>query len=517
MKIGFANIFSFRPHVEHLYYLSTLLKQSGVGAYFLTCDSSVSNCYARALKGSSKLKECPKCILGGVRTYPVGSICSISANEAKLDATTLDKLALSSSCTLNRTESEREWNDPEVVAVRRSLHKPIAKVYHSALRWIERKGLDAVVCFNGRMDLPRAVTYACEQADIPFVTHERTWFGDGLQLIPNANCLSIKALCKMASEYADKPLTKNQAKIAGKLSSERFLQRNLLEWRLYNQNPEPTPWPLAASSPRVLVLPSSKNEFAGHEEWLSGWDDNTKALDDLFEAFSIKPGQVVVRCHPNWVEKIGQVKGGRSLALYRNWAKSRGIYFVSSEQRANTYDLIQQADNVVVNGGSSAVEAGVCGKQVICLGPASYEKAGFVRVFRDRAALYHENALMPLDPDAIIRKTLRFIYLRSHRFAQYVDYVRAQETTRYNYYDGADTQRLLAMLQTGEVAPDDSDYASDASEEDAVVEALKRKEWKPLADYAIPRPHLSSLRIHRRFGLRWIDRVRAKLPRGDRG
>lgn len=518
MRIGFANIFSFRPHVEHLYYLAALLKQAGHEVFFLTCDASVSNCYPRAVKGTGKLKECPKCILGGVRSYPVGPVTSISASTVPLlDIATLDRLALSSSCTLNRTESEREWGEPEVVTVRKSLHDPIAATHQSALRWIEQNRLEAVVCFNGRMDLTRAVTYACEQAGIPFVTHERTWFGDGLQLIPNANCLSLKALGEMVKTFDDKPLTAAQAKLAGKLAGERFLQRNSLEWRLYNQNPEPAAWPLAASGPRVLVLPSSKNEFAGHEEWVSGWEDNTQALDDLFEAFAIRPEQVVVRCHPNWAENIGQVVGDRSLALYRNWTKERGIYCISSEQRASTYDLIQQADIVVMNGGSSAVEAGVCGKQVICMGPSTYQEAGFVRVFRNRAALYQEDALTSLDVDVVIRKTLRFLYLRSHRFAQYVDYVRALETTRYAYFDGASPERLVSMLQTGLMTADDASYAADMTEENLIVDALKNKDWGRLADYVVPRPALKALKVERRLGLQWVDKLRAKFPRGDRG
>ncbi|MET3053305.1 capsule biosynthesis protein [Pseudomonas alkylphenolica] len=517
LNIGFVNMFSFRPHVEHLVFLAKLLEGAGHTVKYLTCDAQVSNCYPRAIKGTSKLKECPKCMAGGVRSYVSSGVESLKGGDALLPLKSLDAIALSSSCTLNRTESEHEWNEPAVVAVRESLHQPVLLTYQSAARWIEENRLDAVVCFNGRMDLTRAITYACEQLGIPYVTHERTWFGDGLQLIPNANCLSLQALGKMVKEFDDKPLTERQANIAGKLAGERFLQRNSLEWRLYNQNPEPAPWPLSTPGLRVLVVPSSKNEFAGHEEWKTEWSDNTQALDDFFEAFGIRPEQVVVRCHPNWSESIGKASGDRSLTLYRNWTSAHGIYCISSEQKASTYDLIQQADIVVMNGGSSSVEAGVCGKQVICLGPSTYQEAGFVRVFKNRESLYHPSALISIDPDVVIRKTLRFLYLRSHRFPQYVDYVRALETTRYEYCTGADPERLIAMLRTGELTADDADYAVDELEETPVVDALKSKLWGKLADYVVTRPAFPPLVVERRLGLRWIDKVRAKLPRGDRG
>jgi hypothetical protein len=434
-----------------------------------------------------------------------------------LDEATLDMLALSSSCTLNRTESEEDWDVPEVVAVRQSMYEPIQRTYASTRQWIADNHLDAVVCFNGRMDLTRAVIHACEQADIPFVTHERTWFGDGIQLLPNANCLSLKALNRMVEEYDNKPLTQEQVNIAGKLAGERFLQRNSLEWRLYNQNPEPGPWPLSAEGPKVLVLPSSKNEFAGHPEWMTEWTDNTQALDDLFSAFSIKPEQVVVRFHPNWAENIGQVSGSRSLELYLKWAKKNRIYYISSEQKASTYDLIQQADIVVMNGGSSAVEAGVCGKQVICMGPSSYQKAGFVRVFLTKNSLQVPEALVPIDPDVVIRKTLRFLYVRSHRYPQYVKHVRALETTRYEYLEGADPERLMSMFGSGELIADDPVFADDESEESEVIDALKEKQWGALADYVLPHYEGNPLIIGRRAGLRWVDSYRSKLPRGDRG
>lgn len=517
MKIGFANFFSFRPHVEHLYYLSLLLNNAGHEIFFLTCDANVSNCYPRALKGTSKLIECPKCVLGGVRSFTGQSITSISSGVGVLDVETLDRLALSSSCTLNRTESDSDWFDPIVIALRQSLYAPIASVHESALRWIERNRLDAVICFNGRMDLTRALTYACERMGIPYLTHERTWFGDGLYLMPNANCLSIAPFEKMVVEFESKPLTERQARLAGKLAGERFLQRNSLEWRVYNKNPDPTIWPISTHGPRVLVLPSSRNEFAGHEEWKSGWTDNTHALDDFFSAFSIQPEQVVVRCHPNWAENIGRVTGEKSLKIYRDWTDARQIYCIPSGEKASTYDLIQQADIVVMNGGSSAVEAGVCGKQVICLGPVNYGKAGFVRMFSDKESLTASGALLDIDSDTVIRKTLRYLYLSARRFPQYADYVRASETTRYTYFEGADPERMICMLNTGDIVADDPTYAADTASEDNIMDLLKVKAWSQLADYEMPLLELSPIKVERRAALRWVDTVRSMLPLGDRG
>ncbi len=516
MKIGFTNIFSFRPHVEHLYYLSEIIRDAGHDVCFLTCDSSVSNCYARSIKGTGRIKECSKCIAGGVRSYTNRNITSIVDQQSSLTTEELERLSLSSGCTLSRTESEAEWDDPEVIDIRKSLHAPIGSVFESAKDWISNNELDAVICFNGRMDLTRAVTYACETLGIPFISHERTWFGDGIQLVPNDNCLGLKSLGELVKEYDDKPLTRTQAAYAGKLVGERFLQRNSLEWRLYNQNPEPAPWPLSAPGKRILVLPSSKNEFAGHDDWRTVWEDNTKALDDFFDVYDIRPEQVILRCHPNWSENIGQATGSRSLELYRKWAEARGIYLISSEEKASSYDLIQQADIVVLNGGSSAVEAGACGKQVVCLGPSTYEKAGFVQVFMSREDM-EKKGFPELDPDTVRRKTLRFLYVRSHRFPQFVDYVKAIETTRYEYFVGADAGRIIEMIETGRIPADDTTSAETEQYENEVLEALVRSDWGRLADYQVPKQVGIPLEISRRKGFKWIDGVRSKFARGDRG
>jgi hypothetical protein len=517
MRIGLVNIYSFRPHVEHLYYLASVLEQAGHETFFLTCDSSVPTCYPRLLKRSPRALECTKCILGGVRSYPMSPVQSIGRKGSDLSREEALELALSSSATLARTEHEDEWYEPEVVALREQLLESVSQTYSSACEWINRYSLEGVICFNGRMDLPRAVIHACETLGVPYVTHERTWFGDGLQLIPNGNCLSLKELSRLVGVYDERPLTESQARTAAKLAADRFLQQNTREWRLYNKNPESIDWPGQGAGKRVLILPSSKSEFSGHPDWASAWKDNTQALDDFFEIHGIDLGNVVLRCHPNWAERIGKVSGDRSWRLYDSWAKRRGIKSIQSDEKASTYDLIQQADVVVLNGGSSAVEAGICGKEVVCLGPSTYQAAGFVRTYRSRQEILDALDLPPIPADVVIRKTLRFLYLRYRRFPQYVDYVRCDETTRYRYYQGADATQVIEALKTGQLIPDDDDYADSEAHETALMRDIKSRNWQALAAHDFPFPELTEKSLQRRPLLRWVDRARRLRPRGDQG
>ena len=517
MRIGFANIYSWRPHVHHLVYLARLAEQGGHETAFLTCDSSVSDCYTRLLRGRSRLRECSTCIAGGVRSFPVSNVTSISRIPSRLNIDALDRLALSSSCTLTRTESDAEWNDPPVVEMRQWLHDAVGAAYESALRWIDRERLDAVVCFNGRMDMTAAVLMACEAAGIPYVTHERSGYGDGIYCVPNGNCLSTHAIGPMFREYRDKPLTGVQAALAGKLLAQRFLGRNTLDWRRYNTGAVSATWPLAGSGPRVLVLPSSRNEFAGLEERRSEWTDNNEALDDFMEAFDIKAEQVVVRCHPGWAERVGKVDGSRSLEHTVSWCAARGIMCIPSSDNRSTYDLIEEADIIVVNGSTAGIEAAARGKKVYCLGPAYYQESGCVQIIRGPSELGTAELSAPMEPAGIVRKTLRYIYVNARRYPQFIDHVRADNTTQYRYFDGADPDRLTRLLTTGSVGAEDPAFSEDDAAETEIVDAMMASEWSRLASFEEVRQLRPSLKLERRRGMRWIDSVRGLMPRGDRG
>ena len=164
--------------------------------------------------------------------------------------------------------------------------------------------------------------------------------------------------------------------------------------------------------------------------------------------------------------------------------RKRNIYCIASNEKASTYDLIQQADIVVMNGGSAAVEAGVCGKQIylsavrlIMRGPALFGYFVIVRRFTNLERLPR------IEPDTVIRKTLRFIYLSARRFPQFVSYIRIISTTQYSYCQGADSERIISMLKTGCVEADDPIYAPDAHQENMIVDLLKKRDWIQLSDY----------------------------------
>ena len=507
--------------MEHLFYLATLLRNAGHEVFGLSCGAAATACYGQILRGRGRVSECPRCVIGGLISYPLPSISIFTARLSErglLSASELEQLTISSAATLARTEIASELSDPEIKDIQSRLSVGVHRAYTAARRWIDRHRLDAVIGFNGRIDMTAAVALAAKHAEIRYVSCERSWFGHGIQLIPDGNCLSLRESDRLTSAYKDVPLSMAQAKTAAAQLAKRFLRINDLEWRVYNRNARKGTWPGRGTGRKVLIIPSSKNEFQGHDEWEEGWGDNTKALDELIERMDLEPSNCVVRSHPNWAEKIGCVSGDRSQKHYQEWAAKRGVTLIPSDASVDTYDLLAEADLAVLNGGSTAFEAAALGKPVICLGPAKYREAGF-SIHVNGPNEWNRLALLEdFDPELSTLRTLRFLYVQLRRFPQYVDYVRACSTTRYVYHDGADPDRLTGLITSGRIEPDDPSTCEHSYEERVVLDMLREKEWRALSEYddwSPPGPRLE--RVRRRFGLRWLDSVRERLPRGDRG
>lgn len=519
MRLGFATIYAYRPHVEHVFFLSTMMKARGHEVFYLSCDSARSECYTLELRDDSNpAKECFKCTLGGIRSF-AGSVDSMRRYRdpagAAAAADAAKQWAFSSACTILRTESQSDKDTEEFRAMHERLSAGAAQAFAAACRWIDERKLEGIVCFNGRMEGPRALLEAARARGIPFISVERTWFGDGLLLIPDQNCLALDEVGRVVAEYKDKPLTEAQARVVASLLATRFLRTNTLEWRAYNRNAEDLAWPAKQDGLKLLITPSSLNEFDGHPDWRTHWPDQLAALDFLFDNLKVDPASCILRCHPNWGEKIGLRDGSLAERMYTEWARRRGVHIIGSKERANTLSLIAQADAVVVNGGSAAFEAGALGKQVIALGTSIYQTAGFqIRLYGPDDA---PNLAMvgQQEPDEIARQVLRFAYAFNFRFNQYVDDIRARTTTEYAYNPEPDAERLERLLRRRQIEANDTEVAPDTSGEDRVLKLLHDRSWEALRE--AQKPIRQNYRpVHRRGVFRYLDAVRDRMPIGDR-
>lgn len=520
MRVGFVNVYPYRPHAHQAKFLEGLAKTLGWETYALVCDGNAKYCYLRELKGTGRL-ECVKCIAGGLRSFSFDHTDSAWRYwEDTAPEPELEFLVESSSYTLTRVES---WDQRQshLVEEKKNLLLPSAvNFYYAALKWIEHRQLDAVIAFNGRMDLTRAVVEACKTANIPFITHERPLFGHGLILNRNANCSSLESIHRINQEYATKSLTVEQCKIAAKLAAERLTGGNPLEWKRYNSNAEKTrSWPVNSAGPKVLVCPSSKNELLGHPDWATVWQDNTDALDLAVSKGWFNYADMLVRFHPSWSVSFGRISARLCEMHYLQWCKRRGVAFIESSSKISTQDLIRLADVVVLNGSNTIFEAGIIGKPVVCLGPSPYSYSGIacdILTLEDFSNTSFD-AVLKTERSELISKTLRYFYSKAAREPLYTNFVRSKTVTECAFFEGANPEILASLVNSDVHLVDDhrhsdiygpeSDFVSlfMSPEEDSLVE---------LASYVWGGAAGLEKNILRRGAFALVDRVRSLSPKG---
>ena len=525
LRIGFATVYAWRPHVEHMVFLARLAQQAGHHAAFLSCDGDLPACYTRELRDvRPDWMECMLCRAGGVRSYTRHGVSSIGelAGAGTEPVPHAAEWAFSSASTLGRFESASDYESDEFTQLRDRLTPAVAITYDAATAWIRRERLDAVCVFNGRIDATRAIFEAARAQGVRVVSLERSWFGDGIQLLPEENCLGLDNVNAFAREWSGRPLTARQARVAAARIASRITGTSVTEWRSYNQQAQHHAWPVAGGRRRVLLLPGSLNEVFGVPQWTSAWPDPIQAYEAVMRQLGLDARDVVLRCHPNWAEKIGKRDGGLAERHYVQWARARGIHVIASGERASTMSLIAACDAVLVANSSAALEAAAMGKQVIATAPATYQAAGFRTDASHPGRLEGLRLDVDLAPpqllaaqDRLRRGALRFSYAMTHRLPQYVRHVKAVSSSEYRYAPGADPARLVELIRTGRLLPDDGEAAPDNAAEDEVVARMRAGDWEGLRaqDGADAAP---AEKVRRRWLFQPIDFVRKQMPVGDR-
>lgn len=523
MRIGFATIYSWRPHVEHAYFLAGLARRAGHDVFFLTCDADLSHCYTRELRDRPDWLECLKCRAGGIRSYAAHRVSTLGDCAGRDDGSASVQWAQSSASTLGRFESDADYASAEFEAIASRLQGSAEAGYRAARAWIREQRLDAVCVFNGRMDVTRGIFEAAKSLGVRVVSMERTWFSHGLQLYPEETCMGLGSVHDIIGRWRSRPLKSKQALTAASHVARRFLRANSTEWRSYNVHATTLAWPVESAQRRILLIPSSRNEVWGHADWQSEWSDPLAAYDTLIEHLNLRPSDMVLRCHPNWAESIGKQGGQLSERHYAEWARRRGVLTIASADTASTLGLIEQCDAIVVANGSAALEAGILGKQVIATTPSIYQEAGFrddaTSPQRLTSVRLHDG--LPEDDLVAVRSrtarmTLRFAYNMTHRVPQYTQFVRAQSTTKFEYDHRADPQRFIDLLVSGVLRADDETFASDQQEEDAVLRRIEARDWEGIVRDTPPTTLATPGPVRRRLLYRPVDAIRARLPLGDR-
>lgn len=519
MQVGFVNFYAYRPHGHQSAFLAKMCGELGYKTYSLDCFGSPKSCYVREYKGTRRT-ECFKCSAGGLHTFNFDIRESIKGYWSQSIVGRADDIVRSSAFTLTRIESYDQRGSPEVCSVIDKLSADANRFYYAARSWITANSLQAVILFNGRMDYTRAVLEACKDEGVTCITHERPLYGHGIILNKDENCSSLKNIHRINRKYIDKPLNVKQVAIASCLAAQRLIGGNLLEWKLYNENPQSVKtWPITNVERKVLVCPSSKNELLGHPDWETPWHDNTDALDSAVRSGLFKYSELLVRFHPSWASSFGVITAEKCEEHYLSWCERHDVPFISSEDDTSTKDLIRLTDLIVLNGSNTILEAGVLGKPVLCFGPSPYTYSGAaidILSLEEIDALEYTEVISR-DPREIVSKTLRYFYNKAVREPYFTDFVRSKSVTECEFYGGADSKVLdLLIKETSEFESDDEFDISDANEQSVITHFLNNDlpKLKAFAEYPWETDAKETLAISRRGAFKIVDSFRKMTPKG---
>lgn len=522
MNIGLFAGPTFRPHAEHVAWLGRLARAAGHRVVGLSCDGAVPDCYGRAWLGRGRI-GCAACSVAGLRSDP--ELRVQSARFVRIDDGAPPgwdpSNVLTSVRTLLREEDDLRLRSSEATAMMDRLAPAAARMYAIVHAWIARERLDALLVFNGRMDITRAAIRAARQRHVPFATVERASFDTGLRIVPMADCNSLHAEERIQATFRDAPLLRDQALLAAEFIARRVMRLPVSEWRSYNLQRRHADWPGSCAGTRVLVGPSSQYEVRGE----TGWEelgDMRDAVDAVVARLGA-PASVVVRAHPVWGERIAGRPGTSVSSYYREWCKGRGYHFIEPESSADTRSLMLQADLVLATGGTIGIEAACAGRPVLALAPCYYRRSGAVGDAVSPGSVDAALGIRDVLPRERARRALRSIYSHAFRTTQFCREARpvaGSMGTAWEYRDGTDFAPVEAALRSGRLQPDDGRTAADGGAEDEVLSMMESEEWGRIAAQASEvhsaRADGSWRRAPLTFAARALLTVRGRLPKGDR-
>jgi hypothetical protein len=267
---------------------------------------------------------------------------------------------------------------PDVVkhrAVVREFVRSAAEVYLSAGRYLDRRAVDRVYAFNGRLAHSRAILRACQERGVDCQLHER---GSGIgkyMLYPNALPHEIAAFTRLVRGSWQAAAARPDRDAVGGSWFKRRARGVATNWYSFTKHHEekrlPEGW--EAHPIRVAIFNSSEDEFASiGDEWKQPIYESQ--LDGIARIARALEGQdrvhLFLRMHPN-------NRGMDRRELERWYAlRSKALTIIPPQSPVSTYTLLRRADKVLAFGSTVGIEATYWGKPSILAGPALYRDLG---------------------------------------------------------------------------------------------------------------------------------------------
>ncbi len=242
------------------------------------------------------------------------------------------------------------------------------------LKWVMgHRAVDQFEVFNGRHACSKAGIIASRALAVPFNTLEVTASRKPIVHRGYAAHDRQGIQARIRRQPVDMELANQFYENRRRPSGNKFAKRHSQQFQV------PT---LGRFRRLISIFLSSQDEFASlGKSWKTTFDSDDAIVTRLCEKF---PDDLFcIRFHPNQAEiKSDVISGFRRLESLPNVK----IYY--PQDTANTYQLVDASDLVVVFNSTVAAEACWVGKPVIMIGPSFYDQLDFGYTPRDEQELW---------------------------------------------------------------------------------------------------------------------------------
>lgn len=485
MKVAIFLTYPFRPHKFHYKFLKNELSNSGIKYIEYKGLNKKSLNYYKLINSKSFFSKLKYWIW---RLGYIPRFTSTSDFKRNLKDKNFDSAINSVIATSNRFETKSQLNNFI------ENNKDFIKDYKNDLKesfidfenFLKKNNINFVIGFNGRMDHTRVYFDVCKILNIPFFSYESSWFGNGLQLISNNDCLSLDVWHKSNKRFLKYKLSKNQSRLAAVYASSRFNKIMKSEWRDYSNNQHlPKEF---KNKIKVLILPSSRSEFEGHPDYISSWRHSTNGFLKIIDFLGVKKKDVYLQMHPIWFQKIYSIDGKNIIDFYREWANSYNISVISENFAFESKDLIAKSEIILINGSSACFEAGILGKKIINTENNKFNYSGIcLDVLSEKNIGDIKPWIKNFKSEKVQRRTFRFFYNIMFRINSYESNVRSNlSPTSYNYnYSKNKIQKIIERaISRDDIFSDEYIYEGDMDYEKFYIDSiLEGKTFEEFRDF----------------------------------
>ena len=321
-----------------------------------------------------------------------------------------------------------DLTDPKHCAAMRSYLYSSAVALAAIGQMLDAEQPTIMLLFNGRMSVTRVALELAKERGIRVVTHERGLLKETLLLRENETCLALRPFEKLAAEWGDVPLNRNEVPRVTQWLGDRAHGTNL-NWKTFSVQSSLGPIEafLDQHAGRQIwsLFTSSTDEIVGDEDYTSVFGTQSRWVEETVRF--VREHQeiaLVIRVHPN---SGGKKSTGKNLGEIRFFEGLRAtlpanVAVVLPDDNVSSYALIDRTDVGFVYGSTIALEMACRGIRVLLAARSPWYFCSAIEAIKDagtyEARLAHYAAHSPSEAEVeqIATVAYRFAYAYIYRW-----------------------------------------------------------------------------------------------------